>query len=162
MHELSNFGNPIGSGTKKDYKRVRLKSISDKGAKKTKSTNRSIISPISPISSLELTNLKNLIKFNNQLEVLLSQSLGLKPPQREPQLQPCRLIKQFKQVSKCNGCGSIFHQTDQELYILGRNELERYGKVATTTGQYKIGQRNTYYCAKKSILIRGPHLDKRS
>ena len=42
--ELSNFGNPSGSGTKKGYKRVRSKSISDKGAKKT---NKSIISPIS-------------------------------------------------------------------------------------------------------------------
>ena len=60
--ELSNFGNPSGSGSKKDYKRVRSKSIFDKGVKKTKSTNRSIISPI---SSLELTKLKSLAKFNN-------------------------------------------------------------------------------------------------
>ena len=33
--ELSNLGNPIGSGTKKGYKRVRSKNTSDKGAKKT-------------------------------------------------------------------------------------------------------------------------------
>ena len=60
--EFSNFGNPSGSGTEKGYKRVLSKSISDKGAKKTNSTNRSIISPI---SSLGLTNLKSLIKLNN-------------------------------------------------------------------------------------------------
>ena len=37
---------------------------------------------------------------------------------------------------------------------------ERYGKVVTTTKQYKIGQRNTYYWAKKRyILSRRPHLD---
>ena len=39
-------------------------------------------------------------------------------------------------------------------------ELEWYGKVAITTKQYKISQRNTYYCAKRRcILIRRPHLD---
>ena len=64
--ELSNFENPSGSGTKRAYKRVRSKSISDKGAKKTKSTNRSIISPI---FSLVLAKCKSLIKFNNQPEV---------------------------------------------------------------------------------------------
>ena len=73
MLELSNFGNPSGSGTKKGYKRVQSKSISDKGTKKTKSTNGSITSPI---SSLELAKWKSLIKFNNQPEVSLGQSLG--------------------------------------------------------------------------------------
>ena len=140
LFELSNFGNPSGSGTKKGYKRLRSESISDKGAKKTKSTNRSIISPI---SSLELAKCKSLMKFNNQPEVPIGQSLGPKPPQPEPQLQPYELIKRCKQVSKCNGCGFLFDKTDERLYTLGRNELEWYGKVATTTKQYKIGQRNT-------------------
>ena len=36
--ELSNSGNPSGSGPKKGYKRVRSKNISDKRAKRTKST----------------------------------------------------------------------------------------------------------------------------
>ena len=71
--ELSRIGNPSGSGTKKDYKRVGSKSFPDKGAKKTKSTNRIIISSI---FSLELTKLKGLIKFNNQAEVPLGKSLG--------------------------------------------------------------------------------------
>ena len=54
----------------------------------------------------------------------------------------------------------MFDKTDEKLYILGRNELEWYGKVATTTKQYKIGQRNTYYFAKRRcIVIRRPHLD---
>ena len=66
--ELSHIGNPSGSGTKKDYKRVRSKSFSEKGAKKTYSTNRIIISSI---FLLELTKLKDLIKFNNQAEVPL-------------------------------------------------------------------------------------------
>ena len=44
--ELSNFGNPSGSGPKKGYKRVRSKNISDKRAKRTKSTKQSIISLI--------------------------------------------------------------------------------------------------------------------
>ena len=53
----------------------------------------------------------------------------------------------------------MFDKTDAKVYILGRNELEWYGKVATTTKQYKIGQRNTYCCAKKRcILIRRSHL----
>ena len=107
--ELSNFGNPSGSGTKKGYKRVRSKSISDKGAKKTKSTNRSIISPI---SSLELAKCQSLTKFNNQQEVPIGQRLGPKPSQPETQLQPYELIKRCNQVSKCNGCGSLFDQTD--------------------------------------------------
>ena len=98
--ELSNFGNPSGSGTKKGYKRVRSKSVSDKGAKKTKSTNRSIISPI---SSLELAKCQSLIKFDNQQEVPISQNLGPKPPQPETQLQPYEPIKRCNQVSKCNG-----------------------------------------------------------
>ena len=46
--ELSNFGNPSGSGTEKGYKRMRSKSISGKGAKKTKSTNRSIATGLKP------------------------------------------------------------------------------------------------------------------
>ena len=136
---------------------MRSKSIFDKGVKKTKSANRSIISPI---SSLELAKSKSLIKFNNQPEIPIGQSLGPKPPQPEPQLQLYELIKRCKQVSKCNGCGFSFDKTDEKLYNLGRNELEWYGKVATTTKQYKIGQRNTYYCAKRRcILIRRPHLD---
>ena len=114
--ELSNFGNPSGSGTKKGYKRVRSKSISDKGAKKTKSTNRSIISPI---SSLELAKCKSLIKFNNQPEVPIGQCLGPKPPQPELQRQPYELIKRCKQVSKYNGCGFLFDKTDEKLCILG-------------------------------------------
>ena len=122
--ELSNFGNHSGSGTKKGYKRVRSKNIFDKGVKKTKSANRSIISPI---SSLELAKCKSLIKFNNQLEVPIGQSLGPKSPQPEPQLQPYELIKRCKQVSKCNGCGFLFDKTNEKLYILGRNELEWYG-----------------------------------
>ena len=53
----------------------------------------------------------------------------------------------------------MFDKTDEKLYILRRNELEWYGKVATTTKQYKIGQKNTHYCAKRRcILIRRSHL----
>ena len=106
-----------------------------------------------------LAKCKSLIKFNNKPEVPIGQSLGPKPPQPEPQLQPCELIKRCKQVSKCNGCGAFFDKTDEKLYILGGNELEWYGKVATTTKQYKIGQKNTHYCAKmRCILIRRSHL----
>ena len=79
--ELSNFGNPSGSGVKKCYEKVRSKSIFDKGARKTKSTNRRIILPI---SSLELRKLKGLIKFNKQPEVPLGQSPTPKTPQPEP------------------------------------------------------------------------------
>ena len=99
---------------------MRSNSISDKGAKKTKSTNRSIILLI---SSIKLTKFKSLIKFNNQLGVPLGQRLGPKPPQ-PPQLFPYELIKRCKQASKCNGCGPLFDKTDKKLYILGRNELE--------------------------------------
>ena len=119
-----------------------------------------LIEAISPTFSLVLAKCKSLIKFSNQPKVPIGQSLGPKPPQTEPQLHPYELIKRCKQVSKCNGCGFLFDKTDEKLYILGRNELEWYGKVATTTKQYKIGQKNTYYCAKRGcILIRRSHLD---
>ena len=68
MLELSNFGNPSGSGTKKGYKRVRSKNTFDKRAKKTKSSTKGSI--ISSIFSTELTKLKSLIKFINHLEIL--------------------------------------------------------------------------------------------
>ena len=153
--ELSNFGNPSGSRTKKGYIRMRSKNSFDKGAKRTKPTKRCIISSV---SSTDLTKLKNLIKCNNQPEVPLGQSLGPKPPHPEPQLQCYKLIKRCQQVSKCNSCDTLLDKTDEKLYILGRNEW--YGKVTSTTKQYKIGQRNTYYWAKKRcILSRRPHLD---
>ena len=64
--ELSNFGTPSGSGTKKGYRRMQSKNAFDKGAKKTKSTKRSIVSSISST---------DLIKCNNQPEVPLGQIL---------------------------------------------------------------------------------------
>ena len=117
MLELSNFGNPSGSGTKKGYKRS--KNTFGKGAKKTKpSTKRSIISLI---SSTELTKLKSLIKFINHLEILLGQSLEPKPPQPEPQPQSYEVIKQCQQATKCNGCGAFFDKTD-ENYIFSKGK----------------------------------------
>ena len=144
LFQLSNFGNLSSSGTKKGYRRTRSKNTFDKGAKKTKSTKRSIISSI---SSTDLTKLKSLIKCNNQPEVPLGQSFRPKPPQPEPQPQPYKIIKRCQQVSKSNGCGTFFDKTYEKLYILGRNEW--YGKVTTTTKLCKIGQRNIYYWAKK-------------
>ena len=45
-----------------------------------------------------------------------------------------------------------------KIFFLGRNEW--YGKVTTTTKQYKIGRGNTYYWAKKRcILSCRPYLD---
>ena len=70
--EISNFLNPRGSVTKKGCKRVWSKNISDKGAKRTKSTERAII--LSK-SLTELTKLKSLIKFNDQPKVPLGQNL---------------------------------------------------------------------------------------
>ena len=61
--ELSNFGTPNSSGTKKGFRRMRSKNTFDKAAEKTKSTKRSIISSI---SSTDLTKLKSLIKCNIQ------------------------------------------------------------------------------------------------
>ena len=141
MLELSNFGNPSGSGTKKGYKRVRSKNTFDKRAKKTKSSTKRNI--ISSISSTELTKLKSLIKIINHLEILLGQTLEPKVSQPEPKTQPYEVIKQCQEVSKCNGCGTLFDKTDKKLYIFGRKELEWYRKVTTTTKQYKISQRNT-------------------
>ena len=119
--ELSNFGNPSGSGTNKDYKRVQSKNISYKGAKRTKSTKRSIILSI---SSIWLTELKSLIKFNNQPEIPLAQSLGSKSREPEPQPQPYELIKRCQQVNKCDDCGTLFDKADKKLHILGRNKVE--------------------------------------
>ena len=42
------------------------------------------------------------------------------------------------------------YKTDKKIYSLGGNGLKRYGKSKATNKQYKIGQRNTYYCAKKN------------
>ena len=117
--EHSNFGNLSGSGPKKGYKRVRSKNISDKAARRTKSTIRSIISGI---SSTELTKLKSLIKFNNQLEVPLGQSLGPKPPQSELQRQSYELIKRCSKVSKCNGCGTLTNPMKRYIFYKGMSE----------------------------------------
>ena len=120
MLELSNFGNPSGSGTKKGYKRS--KNTFGKGAKKTKpSTKRSEKRNNSLISSTELTKLKSLIKFINHLEILLGQSLEPKPPQPEPQPQSYEVIKQCQQATKCNGCGAFFDKTD-ENYIFSKGK----------------------------------------
>ena len=70
------------------------------------------------------TKLKSLIKLINHLEILLGQSLEPKPPLPESQPQPYEVIKQCQQVSKCNGCGTMFDKTDEKLYIFGRKELE--------------------------------------
>ena len=107
--ELSNFGNPSGSGIKKGYRRMRSRNTFYEGAKKSKSTKRIIISSI---SSTDHTKLKSLIKCNNQPKVPLGQNFGPKSPQPEPQLQPYELIKRCQQVSKCNGCGTLFDKTD--------------------------------------------------
>ena len=93
---------------------MRSKNSFEKEAKKTKSTKRSIISSI---SSTDLTKLKSLIKFNNQPEVTLGQNVWPKPPQPKQQPQPYELTKQCQQVSKCNGCGTLFDKTDEKLYI---------------------------------------------
>ena len=76
MLELSNFRNPSESQTKKGYKKARSKNTFDKAAKKTKSsTKRSIILLI---FSTELTKSKSLLKFINQLKVLLGLSINFK------------------------------------------------------------------------------------
>ena len=116
--ELSNFGTPSGSGTKKCCRRMRSKNTFDKRAKKTKSAKRSIILSI---SATDLTKLKNLIKCNNQPEVPLGQSFGSKPSQPGQQRQPYEVIKRCQQVSKCNAYGTLFDKTDKN-YVLGRNE----------------------------------------
>ena len=86
-----------------------------KGAKKIKTTKRSIISSM---SSTELTKLKSLTKFRNQPVVQLSWNLGPKLPQPQPELEADEIMK-FSKVSKCNGCRALFCKTDKKLYILG-------------------------------------------
>ena len=78
-------------------------------------------------SLTELTKLKSLIKLNDQTKVPLGQNLKSKTPVPEPHFQPYKIIKRCQQVSKCNGCGTLFDKTDEKLYISGRNKLERYG-----------------------------------
>ena len=52
----------------------------------------------------------------------------------------------------------MFGKADEKLYILGRNKW--YGKVTTSTKQYKIDRRNSHYRAKKSCMLsRKPYLD---
>ena len=62
-------------------------------------------------------------------------------------------MKRYQQVSKFNGCGTLTNSIKKNMW---------YGKVTSTTKQYKIGYKITYYCAKKRfILSRTPHLDKK-
>ena len=42
--------------------------------------------------------------------------------------------------------------------LLGWNGLERYGKGMAVNKQYKIGKKNTYYCAKKDIYSVAYHI----
>ena len=86
---------------------MQSQNISDKGAKRTKSTNESTKqSIVSSISSTELTKLKSLIKFNNQPEVPSGQSLGPKALHSEQQLQSYKPIK-CQQASKYSGCWTL-------------------------------------------------------
>ena len=67
------------------------------------------------------------------MKILLGQSLEPKPPQPEPQPQHYEVMKRCLQVSKCNGCSTLFDRTDEKLYILGRKELEWYRKPLNNT-----------------------------
>ena len=69
----------------------RAKAISDNVTKKTKAIKGSII------FSMKLTNmtkLKSLIKLNNPPVALIGYSLGIKPPQTDPQIHLYELKKQ--------------------------------------------------------------------
>ena len=114
---------------------INLYEIFDEGAKKIKTSKRSIILTI---SSTELTKLKRLIKFQKT-----GGSVRLNPwiPQPEPQLQPYEIMKRCQQVSKCNGCKASFDKTGKNLDTLGGKGLEWYGKITVSNKQHKIPQR---------------------
>ena len=118
-----------------------------KTSKAAKSNN------ISSITSAELTKLKRLIRFHNKPRVLLYWILGEKPPEPVSQPPPPEMMKQWQQISKWKGCGTLFDKTDKKLYIFGGSGFNWYGKCAATNKNYKIGQRKTYYCAK-TVSIR--------
>ena len=53
----------------------------------------------------------------------------------------------------------MFDKTDKKLYIFGGSGFNWYGKCAATNKNYKIGQRKTYYCAKRCLFGRRPYFD---
>ena len=92
--------------------------------------------------------------------VQIGRTLGVLPPQPEPQLQPYELLRRRGNISKCNGCGVNFNKHDSQLFVLGRTEFEWYPKVQNNTKFYKVGSaKNVYYCIlKRCVLLRRPLL----
>ena len=94
--------------------------------------------------------------------VPVGRSLGVIPPQPEPQEQPYELLTRRGNISKCNGCGNNFDKCDTELFILGRTEFDWYPKIdhINNTKFYKVGSAKNYYycCLKKCVLMHCPML----
>ena len=86
--------------------------------------------------------------------VHVGQTLGIMPPQVEPQDQPYELMQRRGHISRCNGCRVKFNKNDPELFVLGRSEFEWYPKVQNNSKFYKVGSaKNFYYCIQRRCLL---------
>ena len=63
-------------------------------------------------------------------------------------------MKRSEKVLKCNGYSALFNKRNTELYILKRNELDRWPKTsqANFTKHWCQSARNRYYCLKLEFL----------
>ena len=136
--DTTKHGYPTGSGTKQGYRRKR------KSNKRKETSNK---------------------QENSQKTVSLEQSLGPKPAQPEPQIQPYKTVQRSEQLKKCNDCEELFDKNNEKLLILGRNEFDWYISVdgKNNTKVYTVTQRNFYDCVKRRyILSRRPLHDVKS
>ena len=106
-----------------------------------------------------------IVNVTPQKSVLLGQSLGPKPAQPEPQIQPCETVQRSGQIRKCNGCEELFDKNNEQLLILGSSGFDWYISVdgKNNTKVYNINQCNFYYCVKRRCLLsRRPLVDVKS
>ena len=102
---------------------INLEEIFGKWVKKSKADNSNIVSSV---TSAELT------KLYNKPSVVLCWTLGEKPLEPEPQPQSYKIMKQWQEISKWNGYGTLLNKTDKKLYVFGGSGFKLYGKCTVT------------------------------
>ena len=75
---------------------------------------------------LDALKATKIVNVTPQKSVPLGKSMGPKPVQPEPQIQPYEIVQRSGQIKKCNGCEELFDKNNEKLLILGRSEFDWY------------------------------------
>ena len=114
---------------------------------------------------IDLLKAAKIVNVNPQKLVPLEQSLGPKPDQPGPQIQPYEIVQRSEQIKKCNGCEELFHKNNEKLLILKKNESDWYMSIdgKNNSKVYNVTQRNFCCCVTRLCLLsRRPLLDLKS